>query len=76
MSRKQNDLLQSEINDALKDSKPASMAESDKESNQTRSVGMMKRSSDFDRIEHEDQFTKMSSNPCHGGGSRQSRKGG
>jgi len=36
------------------------------DTNQTRKVGMMKKSSDFDRNEKENPFTKMQSNPCGG----------
>lgn len=35
---------------------------------QTRKVGMMKQSSDFDRIEKENPFVGMKSNPGHHGG--------
>lgn len=37
------------------------------DANQTRKVGMMKASSDFDENDRENPFTKMASNPCHKG---------
>lgn len=36
----------------------------DSKANQTRTVGLMKKSSDFDRIEQVNPFTKMASNPA------------
>jgi hypothetical protein len=37
---------------------------SEKDNNQSRTVGLEKKSSDFDRIEEINPFTQMSSNPC------------
>lgn len=47
-------------------SKPESHVPTKEQTNQSRKVGMMKGSSDFDRNEKINPFTQMSSNPCGG----------
>lgn len=51
-------------------SKPKPSQGLNHETNQTRTVGMFKKSSDFDRILKMDPFTKMKSNPCGTGKKR------
>ena len=47
-------------------SKPSTNTPTKDDTNQSRKVGMMKQSSDFDRSERINPFTQMSSNPCSG----------
>lgn len=45
-------------------SSPKPSLPSVEDNNQKRKVGMFKQSSDFDRFDKENPFTKMASNPC------------
>lgn len=48
-------------------SKPSVELPAKSDTNQTRKVGMVKKSSDFDRNDKISPFTQMASNPCGGG---------
>lgn len=39
---------------------------SEKDTNQTREIGMFKKSSDFDNLDKQNPFAGMESNPCGG----------
>jgi hypothetical protein len=58
------------------DDSPKASLPSQEDTNQKREVGMFQPSSDFDRIDQENPFVGMSSNPCGGKKPRGAHRGG